>query len=113
MNSDDNAYDGSLPAHEKLLDGSCQIKTMVAKASDAALSRFFGGADVDWLSFADACEGDAERSFNGGVSFEDGRMDSDEQEPVLTLTDLEEGEKRLPPPTSSMKMGCPKIPKVG
>ncbi|CAM9484075.1 unnamed protein product, partial [Hapterophycus canaliculatus] len=31
---------------------------------------------------------------------------------VLTLADLEIGEKRLPPPSSSMKMGCPKIPQV-
>lgn len=31
---------------------------------------------------------------------------------VLTLADLEVGEKRLPPPSSSMKMGCPKIPQV-
>lgn len=96
-----------------MLGVCCQIKTLVAKASDAALSRFFGGEDVDWLSLAEACEGDAERSSNEGVSFEDGGLDPDDQEPVLTLTDLEEGEKRLPPPTSSMKMGCPKIPKVG
>lgn len=40
-------------------------------------------------------------------SYEDGR------ELVLTVEDLIEGEKRLPPPTSSMKMGCPKIPQVG
>ena len=32
---------------------------------------------------------------------------------VLTVADLEKGEKRLPPPSSSMKMGCPKIPQVG
>eukprot|EP00903_Cladosiphon_okamuranus_P012041 g11306.t1 len=31
---------------------------------------------------------------------------------VLTLADLERGEKRLSPPSSSMKMGCPKIPQV-
>lgn len=43
------------------------------------------------------------------------RGGGDEQSPsplLLTMADLEVGEKKLPPPSSSMKMGCPKIPQV-
>lgn len=44
------------------------------------------------------------RDFAGG--------ESGHGEVALTLADLEKGEKRLPAPSSSMKMGCPKIPQV-
>ncbi|CAN0272544.1 unnamed protein product, partial [Ectocarpus sp. 13 AM-2016] len=103
-----------------------EIQTLVANAGGEALARSFGGPDVDWLAVAEseaakarrngrarssvvsgaAAAGGAERSryFVGG---EGGRG-----ELVLTLADLEKGEKRLPPPSSSMKMGCPKIPQV-
>ena len=90
-----------------------QIRTLVSKASDAALARFFGGADVDLLGLSEALERvgrDGERSSQTARS--EGRS-QDEKELVLTLADLEEGEKRLPPPASTMKMGCPKIPQVG
>ncbi|CAM9360776.1 unnamed protein product, partial [Ascophyllum nodosum] len=91
---------------------AAEIRTLVSKASDAALARFFGGAEVDLLGLSEALERvgrDGERSSQTARS--EGRS-QDEKELVLTLADLEEGEKRLPPPASTMKMGCPKIPQV-
>lgn len=116
-----------------------QIKTLVANAGEAALARSLGGPETDWLALAEAKEREQQGAslvpsrasvasntstalVLGGNSsvFIDGESEAEgggREEGqggglLLTLEDLEEGEKRLPPPSSSMKMGCPKIPQV-
>lgn len=116
-----------------------QIQTLVANAGGAALARSLGGPEADWLALAEAQEreeavstarstlvavtamnerlvGVLDPSVVGGDGFGgemEGVSSGDAKELVLTFGDLEEGEKGLPPPSSSMKMGCPKIPQVG
>lgn len=103
-----------------------QIGALVRNAGDASLSRSLGGPDVDWLALAEAQEQHQHPHSGGneprpplpppGQGFcgeMEGKGGDGQKEFVLTMGDLEEGEKRLPAPTSSMKMGCPKIPQVG
>lgn len=98
----------------------------MANAGGEALARSFGGPDVDWLAVAESEAAKAQRNGRGGSSVVSGAAPAGGVERsgdsvggeggrgklVLTLADLEKGEKRLPPPSSSMKMGCPKIPQV-
>ncbi|CAB1097222.1 unnamed protein product [Ectocarpus sp. CCAP 1310/34] len=103
-----------------------EIQTLVANAGGEALARSFGGPDVDWLAMAESEAAKAQRNGRGRSSVVSGAAAAGGAERsgdsvggeggrgklVLTLADLEKGEKRLPPPSSSMKMGCPKIPQV-
>ncbi|CAM9932401.1 unnamed protein product [Ectocarpus sp. 12 AP-2014] len=104
-----------------------EIQTLVANAGGEALARSFGGPDVDWLAVAESEAAKAQQQNGRGRSSAVSRAtDTDGAERsgdsvggeggrgklVMTLADLEKGEKRLPPPSSSMKMGCPKIPQV-
>ncbi|CAM9856766.1 unnamed protein product, partial [Ectocarpus fasciculatus] len=93
-----------------------EIQTLVANAGGEALARSLGGPDVDWLAVAESEAAKAQRNGRGHSSVVSGAAAAGgaarSGELVLTLADLEKGEKQLPPPSSSMKMGCPKIPQV-
>lgn len=108
----------------------------MANAGRVALARSLGGTDADWLKLAEAREhapepqatraaGEAavEQSLglftsraNGdlsaGIIEQDVGKEGEMDDLVLTIGDLGEGERALPPPSSSMKMGAPKIPQV-
>eukprot|EP00904_Undaria_pinnatifida_P006698 jgi/Undpi1/3158/HiC_scaffold_15.g06532.m1 len=97
-----------------------EIRALVSNAGGIALARSLGGAGVDWLSAAEAKE--LERGNGDGFGSTAGQSPSSLLSPthagctesgvMLTVVDLEEGEKMLPPPSSSMKMGSAKIPQV-
>lgn len=120
----------------RIFDHNSQIRAVVGKAGGVALARSLGGQGANWLANAEASEssrgsqgllfeastrssawlsgpgadsrgGGREDIFGGVLEGEDGIPEF-----ALTMEDLEQGERSLPPPNSTMKMGSAKIPQV-
>lgn len=88
------------------------VKIMTGAPGTSATSSegtAYPGSSTTLLVGGDPMVREGRQGSYGGMSKRGG---GDSRGLVLTVKDLEEAERKLPPSNSSMKMGCPRIPQV-